>query len=121
MSSMTTELITSAAAGTQDVFATLDQLAASLAGKKGYVLEIQGHTDTSGTGAINKRLSDQRARTVYEYLAVQHDIPLFRLTLLGYGDKGAIADNSTAEGRAQNRRVDVRILVSSVSDLRVRN
>ena len=80
-------------------------------------LEIQGFTDARGSVAINKDLSDRRARAVYEYLAQKHDVPLFRMNLLGYGKDRPVADNKTREGRAQNRRVDVRVMVSPISDV----
>jgi len=61
----------------------------------------------------NMRLSQQRAESVVQYLAVNHKIPLRRfITPMGYGKTDAVADNSTASGRAQNRRVDVKILIN---------
>lgn len=99
-----------------DATSALDQLAAELTGKKGYVLEVQGFTDSTGSASANKALSDRRARAVYEYLA-KKDVPLFRLHLLGYGEDRPTSDNTSRAGRAQNRRVEVRILVVPVADL----
>jgi outer membrane protein OmpA-like peptidoglycan-associated protein len=91
----------------------LDGLAAKIANAKGYVIEVAGHTDSTGSVAKNFRLSQERAESVVQYLAVNHKIPLRRfITPLGYGKTEAVADNTTAAGRAQNRRVEVKMLVN---------
>ncbi len=91
----------------------LDDLAAKAISAKGYMIEIAGHTDSTGSEAKNFRLSRQRAEAVVQYLAVNHKIPLRRfITPMGYGKTEAVADNTTATGRAQNRRVDVKILLN---------
>ena len=80
---------------------------------KGYVIEISGFTDATGSVAKNRRLSQQRADAVVRYLVDNHDIPLRRIiTPYGYGESKAVADNTTREGREQNRRVEVKILVN---------
>lgn len=89
----------------------LDQLADKTATAKGFMIEVSGHTDATGSEAKNMRLSQQRAEAVVQYLAVNHKIPLRRfITPMGYGKTEAVADNTTAAGRAQNRRVEVKIL-----------
>jgi OOP family OmpA-OmpF porin len=91
----------------------LDELAAKAANTKGYVIEIAGFADSSGDVAKNRVLSQQRADAVVRYLQENHDIPLRRMiTPFGYGAARPAADNTTAEGRRQNRRVEVKILVS---------
>lgn len=91
----------------------LDDFAAKTATAKAYTIEIAGHTDSTGSEAKNFRLSRQRADAVVQYLAVNHKIPLRRIvTPMGYGKTEAVADNSTASGRAQNRRVEVRMLLN---------
>jgi OOP family OmpA-OmpF porin len=91
----------------------LDDLAAKAISAKGYMIEIAGHTDSTGSEAKNFRLSRQRAEAVVQYLAVNHKIPLRRfITPMGYGKTEAVADNTTAAGRAQNRRVDVKMLLN---------
>lgn len=91
----------------------LDDMAAKALAAKGFVIEVSGHTDSSGDDAKNFRLSQQRADVVVQYLAVTHKIPLRRfITPMGYGEADAVADNSTAAGRAQNRRVEVKMLVN---------
>jgi OmpA-OmpF porin, OOP family len=101
----------------EESMAALDQLAAELANKKGYVLEIQGYTDGRGSVSVNDQLSSRRARVVYEYLARKHEIPLFRMNLLGFGEERPVGDNKTREGREQNRRVEVRVMTTQLSDV----
>ncbi len=91
----------------------LDDLANKAMTAKGYVIEITGYTDSSGSVQKNRALSQRRADAVVRYLAENHRIPLRRIiTPFGYGEAQAVADNRTREGRAQNRRVEVKILVS---------
>jgi OOP family OmpA-OmpF porin len=91
----------------------LDEFAAKTETAKAYTIEISGHTDSTGSEAKNFRLSRQRAEAVVQYLAVNHKVPLRRIvTPMGYGKTEAVADNSTAVGRAQNRRVEVKMLIN---------
>ena len=91
----------------------LDALAAKTGNARAYMIEVAGHTDSTGGEAKNFRLSQQRAEAVVQYLAVTHKIPLRRfVTPMGYGKTEAIADNTTAAGRAQNRRVEVKMLLN---------
>jgi len=91
----------------------LDDLAAKTANAKAFMIEVRGHTDSTGSEAKNMRLSQLRAEAVVQYLAVNHKIPLRRfITPMGYGKTDAVADNTTAEGRAQNRRVEVKVLLN---------
>jgi OmpA-OmpF porin, OOP family len=91
----------------------LDDLAARAMNAKGYVIEVAGHTDSTGSEAKNFRLSRERAESVIQYLAVNHKIPLRRfITPMGYGKTEFVADNTTAEGRARNRRVEVKMLLN---------
>lgn len=93
--------------------ADLDGLAAKLGGVNGYVVEVAGYTDSTGSIEKNRVLSQRRADSVVRYLQENHDIPLRRMiTPFGYGETRAAADNTTREGREQNRRVEVKILVS---------
>ncbi len=89
----------------------LDTLAQKALAAKAYMIEVAGHTDSSGNEAKNFVLSRQRAEAVIQYLAVTHKIPVRRfVTPMGYGKTEAVADNKTATGRAQNRRVEVKVL-----------
>ena len=91
----------------------LDEFAAKVANAKAYTIEVSGHTDSTGSEAKNFRLSRARAEAVVQYLAVNHKIPLRRfVTPMGYGKTEAVADNGTASGRAQNRRVEVKMLLN---------
>ena len=91
----------------------LDALAAKAVGARAFMIEVAGHTDATGSDAKNFRLSRDRADAVVQYLAVQHKIPLRRfVTPMGYGKTEAVADNTTREGRTQNRRVDVKMIVN---------
>jgi outer membrane protein OmpA-like peptidoglycan-associated protein len=91
----------------------LDQFAEKVLAAKGYMIEVAGHTDSTGGEAKNFRLSQQRAEAVVQYLAVNHKIPLRRfITPMGYGKTEAVADNTTAAGRQQNRRVEVKMLLN---------
>jgi OOP family OmpA-OmpF porin len=97
----------------EEAMADLDALASQLQGQKGYVLDIQGYTDATGGTRKNIEISDRRARAVYQYLA-ERGIPLFRMNLLGFGEGQPVADNTTRDGRAQNRRVEVRVMTTSL-------
>jgi outer membrane protein OmpA-like peptidoglycan-associated protein len=91
----------------------LDSFAEKAANSKGYMIEVAGHTDSTGSEAKNMRLSRERADAVVEYLVVNHKLPARRfITPMGYGKTEAVADNSTAEGRAQNRRVEVKMMLN---------
>lgn len=91
----------------------LDEFAAKTETAKAYTIEVAGHTDATGSESKNFRLSRQRAEAVVQYLAVNHKIPLRRIvTPMGYGKTEAVADNSTPSGRAQNRRVEVKMMLN---------
>jgi OOP family OmpA-OmpF porin len=91
----------------------LDTLAANALKSRAFVIEVAGHTDSTGSAAKNFYLSRQRAESVIQYLAVNHKIPLRRfITPMGFGKTDAVADNTTSSGRAQNRRVEVKVLTN---------
>lgn len=93
--------------------AQLDALAAKTTAARAFMIEVAGHTDSTGSDAKNFRLSRARADAVVQYLAVTHKIPLRRfVTPMGYGKTDAVADNTTREGRIQNRRVDVKMIIN---------
>lgn len=96
-----------------DAKAQLDALATKALSLRGYVIEVTGYTDSVGSVERNRILSQRRADAVIRYLLDNHQIPLRRIVpSYGYGENNAVADNTTREGRAQNRRVEVKILVS---------
>ena len=91
----------------------LDDFAQKAMAAKAYMVEVAGHTDATGSEAKNFRLSRARADSVVQYLAVNHKIPLRRfVTPMGYGKTEAVADNTTPTGRAQNRRVEVKLIIN---------
>lgn len=91
----------------------LDAIATKAMNSKAYVLEVTGHADSTGSTALNRALSQRRADAVIRYLVEQHKIPLRRIvTPYGFGELEPVADNKTRAGRAENRRVDVKILVN---------
>jgi outer membrane protein OmpA-like peptidoglycan-associated protein len=94
---------------TEDSYATLDLVAASLMEYPDVIIEIGGHTDATGTDAINNPLSLARARAVMAYLA-RKGVPPERMEATGYGSTRPVATNTTREGRAQNRRVELTVI-----------
>lgn len=96
-----------------DAKAALDEVATAALQLKGYVIEITGFASAEGSTAKNKALSQKRAQAVIDYLVETHNIPLRRIgQSYGFGELQAVADNTTREGREQNRRVEVKLLVS---------
>jgi outer membrane protein OmpA-like peptidoglycan-associated protein len=87
----------------------LDQVARSIRQYPGTLVQIEGHTDATGSAAYNQTLSENRAASVRSYL-VQRGVEANRLIAVGYGMTRPIADNATAAGRAQNRRVEILIV-----------
>lgn len=90
-------------------FAELDKVVAFLKEHPNVKIEIGGHTDNTGSDSHNKSLSEKRAKSVYEYL-IQKNISPARLSYVGYGSQQPIATNNTAEGKAMNRRTEMKIL-----------
>ncbi len=96
-----------------DSKAKLDELATKALNAKGYVVEVSGFADATGSVDRNRALSQRRADTVIRYLIENHSIPLRRIvTPYGYGESNPVAENNSREGRAQNRRVEVKLLVN---------
>ena len=91
--------------------AKLDQLVATLkADPRGAYFEIEGHTDSVGDPTANERIGLARAESVKRYLYEQHQIPLHKMNVISYGEAKPIAPNKTRDGRAQNRRVVIKVL-----------
>jgi outer membrane protein OmpA-like peptidoglycan-associated protein len=92
--------------------ATLDEVINTAKTEHGFVLEVRGFASSDGSENLNDRLSERRADAVVRYLA-QHEIPLRRIILpFGYGEAMPVADNTTRQGRIQNRRVEVKLMVN---------
>lgn len=91
----------------------LDGVATTAMTLRGYFIEITGFASADGSERANKLLSERRAKAVIDYMIQTHNVPLRRIgQSYGYGELQAVADNSTREGRAENRRVEVKLMVS---------
>jgi outer membrane protein OmpA-like peptidoglycan-associated protein len=91
----------------------LDEIATQAKTERAYIIEVMGFASADGNENFNRSLSQKRADSVVRYLAENHMIPLRRIiTPFGYGEAQPVADNTTREGREQNRRVEVKILVN---------
>jgi peptidoglycan-associated lipoprotein len=89
----------------------LDTLVEKLkADPQGAFIEIEGHTDNVGPSEVNKRIGLERAEAVKRYLYEQHQVPLHKMNVISYGEDKPIAPNKTRDGRAQNRRVVIKVL-----------
>jgi outer membrane protein OmpA-like peptidoglycan-associated protein len=89
----------------------LDQLLAEVPNTKGYLLVVEGDTDSVGSAKYNYKLSERRADAVVQYLSGKN-IPAHKIYLIGLGKDKYVAENNTADGRAKNRRVDVRLMTN---------
>jgi peptidoglycan-associated lipoprotein len=78
--------------------------------KKAVWVEIEGHTDSTGDKAMNERLGLARAEAVKRYLYEKHQVPLHKINVISYGEEKPVAPNNTRAGRAQNRRVVIKVL-----------
>jgi peptidoglycan-associated lipoprotein len=94
-----------------DVRAKLDELANKLkADPNGQYIEIEGHTDSTGSKNTNDALGLARAENVKRYLYETYQIPLHKINIISYGEEKPVAPNNTRDGRAQNRRVVIKVL-----------
>ncbi|HYP26612.1 MAG TPA: OmpA family protein [Blastocatellia bacterium] len=96
-----------------EAMSALDEIAGQIKDRNGFILEIEGFASSDGDAAYNDRLSQARSDSVRRYLAERHSIPVFRMYILGFGESRPVADNTTLEGRMQNRRVEVRLLTNN--------
>ena len=89
------------------------KLAHDAASLKGYIIEVKGYTDATGTAAMNQKLSEDRAKAVVAYLIQDCDVPVVHVVApAAMGDTHAVASNEDPAGRAENRRVEVKVLVN---------
>jgi OOP family OmpA-OmpF porin len=94
----------------------LDQLAGSISNTKGYIIALEGGTDSVGPADYNYDLSQRRANAVIQYLASKHNVPAHKIYVIGLGKDKPVETNKTASGRADNRRVDVRLMTNTQGD-----
>jgi peptidoglycan-associated lipoprotein len=92
---------------TSDIDALVQKLKAE---PNGAYIEIEGHTDNAGTKELNYQLGLERAENVKRYLYEHHQIPLHKINVISYGEEKPVAPNKTRAGRAQNRRVVIKVL-----------
>ena len=91
--------------------ARIDEMVNQLkADPKGIYIEIEGHTDAVGAARTNDQLGLQRAEAVKRYLYEAHQVPLHKINVISYGEEKPVAPNNTKQGRAQNRRVVIKVL-----------
>ena len=94
-----------------DATSALDTMVNTLkADKKAVWVEIEGHTDNTGDKVMNEKLGMARAEAVKRYLYEKHQIPLHKINVISYGEEKPVAPNNTRDGRAQNRRVVIKVL-----------
>ena len=95
----------------EDATAALDNMVNQLKGdKKALWVEIEGHTDATGDKMANEKLGLARAEAVKRYLYEKHQVPLHKINVISYGEEKPVSANNTRDGRAQNRRVVIRVL-----------
>ena len=92
----------------------LDKLAGSLQANKRFVISVEGYTDKTGDRAYNEALSRKRADAVVSYLVAKHDVPIFRIHMIGLGEDKPVDEGKDRAGRAKNRRVEVKVFTADV-------
>jgi OOP family OmpA-OmpF porin len=90
----------------------LDQLASGISNTKGYIIALEGGTDSVGSADYNYELSQRRANSVIQYLASTYSVPAHKIYVIGLGKDKPVETNKTSSGRADNRRVDVRLMTN---------
>jgi outer membrane protein OmpA-like peptidoglycan-associated protein len=98
---------------TKDAKEELDKMATNVESTKGYLITVEGATDSVGNADYNYALSQRRADAVIQYLASEHNIPAHKIYLIGLGKDKPVESNKTREGRAANRRVNVRLMTNT--------
>jgi OmpA-OmpF porin, OOP family len=101
---------------TKEAKEAIDQLAASVATTKGYIITVEGATDSVGSADYNYALSERRANAVIQYLAAEKEVPAYKIYLIGLGKDKPVDSNKTRDGRAKNRRVDIRLMSNTGSE-----
>jgi len=106
---------------TKDAKAALDELATQVPNTKGYIITLEGGTDSVGGEDYNYDLSQRRAKSVIQYLASEKNIPAHKIYVIGLGKDKPVESNKTSEGRAKNRRVDVRLMTNATGSTPEKN
>src|SRR5208337_1900760 len=95
---------------------TLDEFAQQLQKQKHYIIQVEGYTDSTGSAKYNNQLSQRRADAVIQYLVAKYNVPVFKIFVIGLGKDNPVAQNTSAAGRAKNRRVDVRLMTNNLTE-----
>ena len=95
---------------TKDSYKLLDEVAQIMSQYPAYSVSVEGHTDASGSDAINDKLSNERAKVCADYI-ISKGIDTNRVSSVGFGSKNPIADNTTAAGKAKNRRTEFNLFI----------
>lgn len=98
---------------TKDAKAELDKLGSTVPNTKGYIITVEGGTDSVGAADYNYSLSERRANSVIQYLGAKYNIPPHKIYLIGLGKDKPVEDNKTRDGRAANRRVNIRLMTNT--------
>lgn len=93
----------------------LDNMVTNAAQNKRYFIAVEGFTDRTGSRQYNETLSRKRADAVTEYLVAKHDIPIYRIHMIGLGDEKPVDDGHTRAARAKNRRVEIKVFSADAS------
>ena len=102
-----------------DAKAELDKLAGEVKSGQRFFIAVEGYTDSTGSKAYNEALSRRRADRVVEYLVAKHDIPIYRIHMIGLGQEKPVDEARNRDARAKNRRVEVKVFnADQVSQLR---
>jgi outer membrane protein OmpA-like peptidoglycan-associated protein len=99
---------------TKDDQQSLDEFAQQIGQQKHFIVQVQGYTDSTGSKEYNDQLSRRRADAVIQYLAAKHNVPPYRVYIIGLGEDNPVADNKNSAGRKKNRRVDVQLMTNSL-------
>lgn len=121
VTSTSVQFRTSSSTLTKDDQQMLDEFAQKITMEKHYIVQVEGHTDDTGSALYNAELSRRRADAVILYLASKHNIPTFRIYTIGLGEHKPVAENNSSAGRAKNRRVDVQLLTNSLESTSAQN
>lgn len=89
---------------------TLDDFGQQLQNQRHFLVEVHGYTDSTGAASYNYQLSQRRAQAVIQYLAQKYNVPAHKIYVIGLGEDNPVAANTSAKGRAENRRVDIRLM-----------
>jgi OmpA-OmpF porin, OOP family len=98
---------------TKEAKEAIDQLATSVASTKGYIITVEGATDSVGGADYNYDLSQRRAKAVIQYLASEKSVPAYKIYLIGLGKDKPVEPNTTSQGRAKNRRVEIHLMTNT--------